>query len=108
MSSKGKFQYSATTDSAQVADYLNRIADGLRIGTLSMSADTKTINLAPNGVFKLEIEADRNQGKGRGSIVVEVSWRAAVESPRSALEISTQPVEEAVTLEPTTAEAGEE
>jgi amphi-Trp domain-containing protein len=107
MNNKGKFEYSATTDNAQVADYLNRIAEGLRVGTLSMAAATRTINLAPNGVFKLEIEADSNKGKGRGSIVVEISWKTAAEIPHRELEISTQLHEEEEIPEPTASDTAE-
>ena len=100
MTNKGKFEYSATTDGARVAAYLNKIADGLCAGSLSMAAANQTINLAPGGAVKLAIEADSNPDRCRGSIVLAISWKAATERPESPLDISTEPHEEAIALEP--------
>jgi amphi-Trp domain-containing protein len=87
MSSKSRFTYSATVDRAEVAAYLNRIAEGISAGSISMAAEKQLINLAPAGEFKLSIEADSNRDRSRGSLVLDLSWKAAADHCRGALEI---------------------
>ena len=94
MTNRAKFDYNAPADTGCVAEYLTRIAEGLRSGSISLTADKKTINLAPSQVVRFEIDATSSAVKGRGSLVLEISWKAVTESARGTLEISTQPVKE--------------
>ena len=94
MARKGKFSYSATADSARIAEYLTKIAEGLVTGSISLAADTRVINLEPADHVKVEIEAEGSADKGRGRIVMEISWKAVTEAPAGKLEISTQPIVE--------------
>ena|SRR5438874_1918529 len=94
MSNKTKFAYSATADTARVAAYLTRIAEGLMSGSVTMTAEEKTINLAPSDVVQVSIEATSNVVKGRGCLVLDISWKAGAEGTHSTLEISNQAVNE--------------
>jgi amphi-Trp domain-containing protein len=97
LSNKAKFEYSATADSARVAEYLTRIAEGFAAGSISLAAQSESINLAPTGTVKLTIEADGNPDRLRGSINLEISWKAATDNHQNSLEISTSPrVDEAL------------
>ena len=91
MTSKARFEYTATSDSARVAEYLSKIAEGLAAGSVSLAAHSESINLTPAGVVRLTIEADGNPERSRGSITLEISWRAASELQPLPLEISTTP-----------------
>jgi amphi-Trp domain-containing protein len=99
MTGKAKFEYNATADGARIADYLTRIAEGFASGSISLAAQSESIDLAPGGVVKLMIEADGNAATHRGSLNLTISWKAASENQQDGLEISTGPRgEAAVTL----------
>jgi amphi-Trp domain-containing protein len=91
MTTKGKFEYSATADSARVAEYLAKIAEGLSTGSISLASQNETINLAPAKTIRLAIAADGNPEKTKGSLVVEISWKSMNGNHQPALEISTTP-----------------
>jgi amphi-Trp domain-containing protein len=91
MSSKGRFEYSATADSHCVAEYLTKIAEGLSTGSINLTSQNESINLAPAKTIRLAIEADGNAEKTKGTIVLEISWKAMNGSHQPALEISTAP-----------------
>lgn len=91
MSGKGKFVYSATIDTVRAAEHLTRIAEGLLAGTIGLTAEDERIDLTPSDVVQIEISATCNAEKNRGRLAIELSWKAATETPRGTLEVSTMP-----------------
>jgi amphi-Trp domain-containing protein len=91
MTSKGKFEYCATADNVRVAEYLTKIAEGLSTGSISLASQSEAINLAPAKTIRLAIAADGNPEKTKGSIVLEISWKALNGNHQPPLEISTSP-----------------
>jgi amphi-Trp domain-containing protein len=88
-----EFEFSTTTRGSQVAEYLNRIADGLRQGTLTLGAGGHGVHLQPGETIRLEIEAESKPDKGTASLQLELSWKLAQETREShdeALLIETQ------------------
>lgn len=81
---EGKFEYAGQVGSEQAAEYLERIAAGLRLGRVGLGAGAKRTALATGELLKLEIEAESKDGKG--SLAFELSWRPADE-PAPVLEI---------------------
>jgi len=72
-----ELEFSTTTRGAQVAEYLNRIADGLRQGTLTIGAAGHTVQLQPSETIRLEVEVENRVDKGKGSLQLEISWKTA-------------------------------
>jgi amphi-Trp domain-containing protein len=89
-----KFEFSATLEASQVADYLVRIADGLRRGVVGLTAGERGIRLAPTAMLAFEIEAEGKPEKAAGSIALELSWKPEYASAAEALEITVDPREE--------------
>lgn len=89
-----ELEFSTTTRGVQVAEYLNRIADGLRQGTLTLGAAGQTVHLQPAETIRLEVEAESRPDKGKGSLQLELSWKLsspARESHEDVLAIETEP-----------------
>jgi amphi-Trp domain-containing protein len=89
--SREEFEFSTTTRATQVAEYLNRIADGLRQGTLTLAASGHAVHLQPGDAVRLEVEAESRPDKGTASLQLDLSWKLA--SP------AREPREEALTIE---------
>jgi amphi-Trp domain-containing protein len=100
MTGKAKFEYSAMADGARVAEYLTRIAEGFASGSISLAAQSESIDLTPGGVVKVTIEADGNPTARRGSLNLTISWKAASDNHQDGLEISTSPRAEAAVTPP--------
>lgn len=80
----GKFEYAGQVSAEQVAQYLERIAAGLRAGHVALGAGTRRASFALTDMLKLEIEAEARDGKG--DLALEISWRPA-EEPAPVLQI---------------------
>jgi len=89
----GKFAFSATLEATQVADYLVRIADGLRRGVVGLAAGEQTVQLAPTTMLALEIEAEGKAEKATGHIALELSWKPEYAAAAETLEITVDPRE---------------
>ncbi len=76
MSESDKFEFSSNVGIEQTANYLEKIAEGLRKGVLNLTASGRTLRLEPSGTIKLEIEAESKPLKGKGSLQFEISWKA--------------------------------
>jgi amphi-Trp domain-containing protein len=94
MRENGKFEFTATLEPSQAADYLSRIADGLRRGVIGLSSDGRTIRLEPGGMVSVEIVAESKPEKAKGSLGLEISWKARERVSGDALEITVDPREE--------------
>ncbi len=73
MSKRGTFEFEGAATPTEAADVLNRIADGLRAGSLSLSMGDESIAVFPEGDLALEIEASEKQGKAK--IEIAVAWK---------------------------------
>lgn len=89
-----KFAFSATLEAAQVADYLVRIADGLRRGVVGFSAGGEAVRLAPTAMLALAIEAEGKAEKATGHIALELKWKPEYATEMENLEITVDPREE--------------
>jgi amphi-Trp domain-containing protein len=74
---KEDFEFSAYADSETVASYLESLATQIRKGNAQLSAGSGTINLHFGSPIKLDIEAEMDSEKGKGSIELELSWQLA-------------------------------
>lgn len=106
MGESNKVEFSATFSVTQVAEYLTRIAEGLLQGVITLSSEGKTIELTPGDVLRLEIEAESKPDKGKGSLAIDLSWKAKQTVPADGFEVIVGS-REAVTSEPASASAAE-
>ena len=95
MSENGKFEFSATLEAAQAAEYLSRIADGLRRGVVALTAGGRSIRLEPTAMMAIEIEAETKPEKSKGSLGLEISWKAERAAAKDTLAITVDPRDEA-------------
>ncbi len=94
MGDNGKFEFTATLGPAQAADYLSKVADGLRKGVIGLSSAGRSIRLEPGSLVTVEIAAESKPEKSKGSFAVEVSWRAREQASKDTLEVTVDPREE--------------
>lgn len=73
MAKRSAFEFEGAATPAEAADVLNRIADGIRAGSLSLSMGDEAIAVFPDGDLALEIEASEKQGKAK--IEIAVAWK---------------------------------
>jgi amphi-Trp domain-containing protein len=66
-------KYSDKMGSKQAAEYLTKLADGIRNGQLTLQAQGHTITIVPRDIVKLKVHATSKEGKGE--LELEVSWR---------------------------------
>ncbi|MCI0437578.1 MAG: amphi-Trp domain-containing protein [Chloroflexi bacterium] len=79
MADKGRsFEFSSYVEPETVARYLESLAQQIRSGSARLSAGAESINLRFGSPVKLEIEAEMNPRKGKGSIELELSWRQTI------------------------------
>jgi amphi-Trp domain-containing protein len=67
------FKYSDKMKSEQAAEYLIKLAEGVRNGHLTLQGQGHTITVVPQDVVKLEVHATSKEGKGE--LELEVSWK---------------------------------
>jgi amphi-Trp domain-containing protein len=84
MGSGDDFDFAGTIAAEQAAEYLERLAAGIRAGRIALGAGERKLSLAPSDMLKLEVEAESEGGKG--SLAFELSWKPA-ETPPPTLEI---------------------
>jgi amphi-Trp domain-containing protein len=69
-----EFTFSSTTEVGRVAEYLMRIADGLRLGRVSLSAPGRMVRLELARVVRLELGAQSKPEEGKASLELDISW----------------------------------
>jgi amphi-Trp domain-containing protein len=84
MGKNNGFEFAGRVSTEQAAEYLERVAAGLRAGHIGLGAGGRRVNLVPAGIVKLELEAEGEEGEG--AISMELSWKPA-EAPAPTLEI---------------------
>jgi amphi-Trp domain-containing protein len=73
MAKRSAFEFEGAATPTEAADVLNRIADGIRAGSLSLSMGDDAIAVFPEGDLAMEIEASEKQGKAK--IEITVVWK---------------------------------
>jgi len=68
-----EFEYEGVASPAEVAEALNRIADGIRARSLSLSLGEEGIEVFPDGDLAMEIEASEKKGKAK--IEIAIAWK---------------------------------
>ena len=69
-----EFVFSSNTEVGRVAEYLMRIANGLRQGRVSLSAPGRVVKLEPAEIVRLELGARSRPDEGKASLEFEISW----------------------------------
>ena len=77
MSQKDAVEYSATVSAEEAAGYLEMLANSLRVGVALIESGETSLTLEVGPTVQIEIEAASNAEKGKSSIDISVSWRAA-------------------------------
>jgi amphi-Trp domain-containing protein len=75
MGDSRELEFSGTATTAEAAETLARLAEGLRAGGLSVSLGEDEIVVLPGGDLSLEIDASERKGKGKLEVVI--TWRTA-------------------------------
>lgn len=75
MGDKQVFEFEGNASPAEAADALDRIAEGLRARSLSLSMGEEEITVSPAGDLSMEIEASEKRGKAKIEIVI--AWKHA-------------------------------
>lgn len=73
MSDKNEFEYADKLNSGEVADYLEKIAEGLKAKSLTLRGRGQAITLLPQDMLRLKVSAETKEGKG--AIEFEISWK---------------------------------
>lgn len=73
---KQQLEFAGTADRELVAEYLNRLADGIRLGAVTLTSSGHSVHLESPQRLRLEVEARHRPDKGSSSIQLEISWKA--------------------------------
>ncbi len=77
MASKDSVEFSAQVSAEEAAGYLEALARSLREGRALLESGDKSISLELGPSIKLDLEAESDPAKGKSSIDLSLSWRAA-------------------------------
>ena len=75
MGDSREFEFEGAATPSEAADALNRIAEGIRARSLSLSMGEEAITVFPDGELSLEIEASEKKGKAK--IEIAIAWKHA-------------------------------
>jgi len=73
MGDSREFEFEGAATPSEAADALNRIAEGIRARSLSLSMGEDAITVFPDGDLSLEIEASEKKGKAK--IEIAIGWK---------------------------------
>jgi amphi-Trp domain-containing protein len=73
MGDSREFEFEGAATPSEAADALNRIAEGIRARSLSLSMGEEAITVFPDGELSLEIEASEKKGKAK--IEIAIAWK---------------------------------
>ena len=96
MSDKEEFEYSEKLSSEEAGDYLVELGKGIRDHSLKLQGKGKVITLLPEDVVKLEVKAERREGKGE--LEIEISWKEKYVISAEKLKVSSAEAEESSSL----------
>lgn len=73
MSEKNEFEYAEKLGATEVADYLMKVAEGLKSRNLTLQGQGQAITLLPKEIVKLKVKAESKEGKGE--VEFEIAWK---------------------------------
>jgi amphi-Trp domain-containing protein len=73
MGDKRAFEFEGSATPAEAAEFLTRIAEGIRARALSLSMGNDEVTISPDGDLSLEIEARKKRNKTK--IEVAIVWK---------------------------------
>lgn len=73
---KQQLEFAGTAGRELVAEYLNRLADGIRLGAVTLTSAGQSVHLESPARLRFEVEARHRPDKGSSSIQLEISWKA--------------------------------
>jgi amphi-Trp domain-containing protein len=90
---KGSIEFGALVSADEAADYLEALAQSCREGSTLLESGDRSLVLEVGRDVKLELEAEADPAKGKGSIEISLSWRVAeqVETPPSLVIVAGAP-----------------
>lgn len=68
-----ELEFEGAATPSEAAETLNRIAEGIRARSLSLSIGDEEITVFPDGDLSLEIEA--REKKGKAKIEIAIAWK---------------------------------
>jgi amphi-Trp domain-containing protein len=90
---KGSIEFAAQVSAEEAADYLEAIANACREGSALLESGDKSLSIEVGRDVKVELEAQTDPSKGKGSIDLSLSWRVAeqAETPPSLVIVAGPP-----------------
>jgi amphi-Trp domain-containing protein len=77
-----RIEFCTITEVERVAEYLSRIADGLRAGRVNLVVSDQPVRLEPADIVGLRLEAGRAPDDGSTRLGVSITWPAEASAPR--------------------------
>jgi len=77
MAKRSEFEFEGIATPSEAADALNRIAEGIRARSLSLSMGDEEIAVFPQGDLSLEIEASEKKGKAK--VEIAIAWKRSAD-----------------------------
>jgi amphi-Trp domain-containing protein len=77
MAHKESVEFSGQVSAEEAAGYLETLARSLREGRALFESGDKSVGLELGPSLKIELEAETDPEKGKSSIELSLSWRAA-------------------------------
>ena len=71
-----RIEFCTTTEVERVAEYLSRIAEGLRAGRVFLVVSDRQVRLEPAGIVGLRLEAGRASDDGSTRLGLSITWSA--------------------------------
>lgn len=68
-----EFKHESYQDSQTIVDYLKSIIDGIEKGSISLGNESSKVNLEPQGLLKMKIEAKRKSNSSKLSL--QFGWK---------------------------------
>jgi amphi-Trp domain-containing protein len=90
---KGSMEFTAQVSADEAADYLEAIANACREGSALLESGDKSLTIEVGRDVKIELDAQTDPVKGKGSIDFSLSWRVAeqAETPPSLVIVAGAP-----------------
>jgi amphi-Trp domain-containing protein len=73
MGKNNEFRHESLQDAEALGDYLSSLEKGFRSGKLSFGIGDDSVSFTPDGLFRMDIKAKRNDKKNK--LVIKISWK---------------------------------
>ncbi|MBU2646645.1 MAG: amphi-Trp domain-containing protein [bacterium] len=81
---ENEFKHESYQDCETIVDYLKSIIEGIENGSISLGTEKTRIDLVPQGLLKLKIEAKRKSNSSK--LNLQVSWKDKIKAKSSTVE----------------------